>query len=156
VREGLDDVRSVARRLRPGVLEDLGLHSALAGLVTDVSARVVADGVHIRRSFAPGLPDLDSSADLVIYRVAQEALTNVVRHAHARHVEVALRRVGDHIRLEVSDDGRGAAQIEPGAGVAGMQERARLVGGELSIDSAPGRGTTVVLTVPVPTVEEAG
>ena len=103
-RAGLDDVRRVARRLRPGVLEDLGLKSALAALATDFSTNSTAA---VRRSFAPGLPALSAEAELVVYRVAQEALTNAARHAEASSVELSLGRQGEAVVLEVRDDGRG-------------------------------------------------
>ncbi|MCR6031508.1 sensor histidine kinase [Nocardioides sp. zg-579] len=144
-RAGLDDVRRVARRLRPGVLEDLGLHSALAALASDFAA---LDRGHLTRTTSPGLPPLSSDAELVVYRVAQEALTNVARHAAAREVALSLTRVGETVVLEVRDDGRGVAELRPGSGVLGMRERASLVGGELTIESAPGQGTTVRLVVP--------
>lgn len=150
VRLALDEVRGVARRLRPGVLDDLGLHSALAGLVSDVAEQLAADGVEVRRSFAPGLPALGQSADLVVFRVAQEALTNAVRHAGARRVEVSLRRSGPSVVLEVADDGRGLGDVEEGAGITGMRERARLVRADLELTSDGGRGTRVRLSVPLP------
>jgi two-component system sensor histidine kinase UhpB len=78
-RTSLDEVREVARRLRPGVLEDLGLHNALAALATEFSSR----GIHVRRIFTPGLPSLAPETELVICRVAQEALTKVARHSGA-------------------------------------------------------------------------
>ncbi|WP_240641357.1 histidine kinase [Nocardioides ferulae] len=162
-RDALDEVRRVARRLRPGVLEDLGLHSALAALATDFSA---AGRAQLTRTFGRGLPPLSNEAELVVYRVAQEALTNVARHAEAHHVDLSLTRLGDRVVLEVTDDGRGCAHLEPGSGVLGMRERAVLVGGELSISSRPGQGTRVRLAVPcepglpdvpdVPDVPDAG
>ena len=145
-RAGLDDVRRVARRLRPGVLEDLGLTSALAALATDFADHSAAG---VRRSFAPGLPALTPEAEVVVYRVAQEALTNAARHADAGSVELSLRRHGDHVVLEVSDDGRGFEGLAEGSGLMGMRERAALVRAELSVISQPRRGTTVRLRVPV-------
>ncbi len=146
-RAGLDDVRRVARELRPGVLEDLGLLAALAALATDVSAR---GGPTVRRSFGPGLPALTPEAETVVYRVAQEALTNVVRHAAATHVDLSLLLVGGAVVLEIVDDGRGfVAPVVAGAGLEGMADRAGLVGGEVAVSSQAGRGTTVRLTVPV-------
>lgn len=145
-RAGLDDVRRVARRLRPGVLDDLGLHSALASLCSDFSS---AGRAHVTRTFGLGLPDLSADVELVLYRVTQEALTNVARHAAATEVEVSLTRLGDAVVLEVRDDGRGSADLQAGAGILGMRERALLVGAELTISSEPGRGTTVRLAVPV-------
>ena len=145
-RAGLDDVRRVARRLRPGVLEDLGLTSALAALATDFADHSAAA---VRRSFAPGLPALSPEAEVVVYRVAQEALTNAARHADARSVELSLRRHGAWVVLEVTDDGRGFEGLEEGSGLMGMRERAALVRAELSVVSQPRRGTTVRLRVPV-------
>jgi two-component system sensor histidine kinase UhpB len=136
----------VARQLRPGVLADLGLASALAALCSDVAAH---SRLSIRRSVSPGLPELNPHQELVIYRVAQEALTNVVRHAHASTVTVSLTRLADDVVLEVTDDGMATGGLAPGSGLAGMQERALLVGGRVSVTGASGRGTTVRLTIPV-------
>jgi two-component system sensor histidine kinase UhpB len=144
-RAGLDDVRRVARRLRPGVLEDLGLTSALAALATDFADHSSAS---VRRSFAPGLPTLSPEAEVVVYRVAQEALTNAARHAGAQEVELSLQRVGPRVVLEVRDDGRGFEAPAEGSGLRGMRERAALVRAELSVVSRPRHGTTVRLAVP--------
>jgi two-component system sensor histidine kinase UhpB len=94
--------------------------------------------------------DLPDDAGLVVYRVAQEALSNAARHAGAGHVAVALRRGSDGVELTVSDDGRGFAfaESERGLGIGGMRERALLVDGELTIESRPGAGTTVRLGIP--------
>jgi len=151
-RAGLDDVRRVARRLRPGVLEDLGLASALAALATEFADHSSAS---VRRSFAPGLPALSPEAEVVVYRVAQEALTNAARHADARSVELSLQRLGAHVVLEVRDDGRGFTGLTEGSGLMGMRERAALVRAELSVISQPRHGTTVRLKVPVDTTTEA-
>lgn len=145
-RTGLDDVRRVARRLRPGVLEDLGLHSALAALCTDLT---MVGPLQVRRVFGRGLPQLDHQTELVIYRVAQEALTNVARHAEADNVTLSLTKVGANAELEVIDDGRGRDEIVPGSGIAGMRERALLVGADLTVTSAPRQGTTIRLRVPL-------
>ena len=151
-RAGLDDVRRVARRLRPGVLEDLGLASALAALATEFADHSSAS---VRRSFAPGLPALSPEAEVVVYRVAQEALTNAARHADARSVELSMQRLGAHVVLEVRDDGRGFTGLTEGSGLMGMRERAALVRAELSVISQPRHGTTVRLKVPVDTTTEA-
>jgi two-component system, NarL family, sensor histidine kinase UhpB len=151
-RSGLDDVRRVARRLRPGVLDDLGLHSALAALATELSAH----GPHVRPRLAPGLPPLDHAVEVVVYRVAQEALTNVARHAGASRVDLVLERLGGRVVLEVRDDGRGTGGAPPGTGMTGMRERALLVGGDLVVDDGPGgRGTAVRLSLPLPRPEAA-
>jgi two-component system sensor histidine kinase UhpB len=147
-RAGLDDVRRVARQLRPGVLEDLGLHSALTGLATDFTT---ASGVAVQRTFSPGLPELPADVELVIYRVAQEALTNTARHANATRVELSLLRSGARIVLEVVDDGAGSAAgaTTPGAGIRGMRERAALIGGTVTITHPPPHGHRVRLEIPV-------
>ena len=146
VRAAMTGVRDVASRLRPVVLEDLGLLSALASLTTETAR--VAD-VHVVRSFAPGLPALDAEVELVVYRVAQEALTNVSRHAGARTVEVSLTRRGDRVVLRVADDGHGVKGAREGSGIAGMRERARLVDAQLDVRPAEDGGTEVELVVPV-------
>ena len=144
-RSSLAEVQQVARRLRPGVLEDLGLLSALAALATDFS---VHSGAHVRRGFGPGLPGLQPDAELVIYRVAQEALTNVARHAQADTVDLSLSRQGSGLALRVADNGQGMRDADDGAGIRGMRERALLVGGQLTISARVGGGTEVRLVVP--------
>ena len=146
LRSSLDDVGRVARRLRPGVLEDLGLLSALNELATEFSQ---ASGVPVVRRLKPDLPPLNPEIELVVYRIAQESLTNVARHARAGGVELCLRAEGGTVVLRVVDDGRGAVR-EEGAGIRGMRERALLIGARLHIDATPGTGTDVRLVVPVP------
>jgi two-component system sensor histidine kinase UhpB len=146
-RRGIEDVRRIATRLRPEALEDLGLQSALSALATRVFDRA---HVRVDRRLEP-IPALGEEEELVIYRVAQEALTNVARHAGAQRVELSLEQLGDEVVLTVSDDGRGLA---PGAlsashGIHGMRERAMLIGGQIGIDGAPGRGTRVRLSIPL-------
>ncbi|WP_031506392.1 HAMP domain-containing sensor histidine kinase [Streptomyces megasporus] len=150
-RESLDEVRRLARRLRPGVLEDLGLISALTALAGDFSTHT---GLIVRRRFGTDLPALDRERELVLYRVAQESLTNVARHADAERVEVGLRRTDDGVELSVTDDGRGIGLAREGAGIRGMRERALLVGATLEVDSRPGDGTRVRLSVPTEDGEE--
>ncbi|MHA6624978.1 histidine kinase [Pseudonocardia sichuanensis] len=144
VRASLDEVRQVARRLRPGVLEDLGLQSALSALVTEFTETA---GVPVVRRSEGVLPVLDADVELVLYRIAQEGLTNVARHAGASRVELALDARGGAVTLSISDDGCGGV-VHEGAGIRGMRERALLIGAELTITSRAGRGTEVRLTVP--------
>lgn len=144
-RTSLDEVRAVARRLRPGVLDDLGLASALAALASDFTSHT---GVRVVRNHAPGLPALTREAELVIYRVAQEALTNVARHADARSAELSLSGQGDGVVLRVVDDGSGVRGRPEGAGIRGMRERALLIGARLSIEGRTGGGTEVRMVVP--------
>jgi two-component system, NarL family, sensor histidine kinase UhpB len=146
VRGSLDEVRQVARRLRPGVLEDLGLQSALSALVTEFSENT---GVPVMRNSKGGLPELDGDIELVLYRIAQEGLTNVARHAGASTVQLSLTTTPGSVTLSINDDGRGGV-VHEGAGIRGMRERALLIGADLTITSTPGRGTEVRLTVPVP------
>ncbi|NJP99117.1 HAMP domain-containing sensor histidine kinase [Streptomyces zingiberis] len=145
-RTGLDEIRRIARRLRPGVLEELGLVSALKALAGEFSGPVLT----VRHRLDPKLPSLDREAELVLYRVAQESLTNTVRHARARHADIELRRVATGVLLAVRDDGRGTGGAPEGAGIRGMRERALLIGAALAIGPGPDGGTEVCLTVPVP------
>lgn len=144
-RSSLEEVQDVARRLRPGVLEDLGLTSALTALATDFSH----SGLHVRRGIAPGLPALDPDAELVVYRVAQESLTNIARHAGAHDVTLSLSVQGDGVALRIADDGHGIRDRPEGSGIRGMRERALLVGGRLTIGPYVDGGTEVRLVVPV-------
>lgn len=146
-RASLDEVRRLARRLRPGVLEDLGLVSALTALASEFATHT---GLRVRRRFDSGLPALDRMSELVVYRVAQESLTNVARHAEARHVTVELSGTAGSVTLTVSDDGRGVGLARDGAGIRGMRERALLLGAAFEIRPLPGGGSAVRLTVPVP------
>ncbi|MFT7836064.1 histidine kinase [Saccharothrix sp. BKS2] len=145
-RAGLDEIRRIARRLRPGVLEELGLTSALKALTAEMSAH---DGPTARSRFDQDLPALGEEKELVVYRVAQECLTNTARHARATHAELSLRRTGAGVELLVRDNGRGLRGAEEGAGITGMRERALLIGADLEIGPAEGGGTVVRLGVPV-------
>lgn len=146
-RSSLVEVRRLARGLRPGVLEDLGLVSALEAMAGELSTQA---GVDVRCRFGGSLPSLLPEVELVIFRVAQEALTNVARHARARTVEVALTCSGQLVCLRVRDDGDGIEDGVSGDGIRGMRERALVVGGQLRIGPrAEGRGTELELDVPV-------
>lgn len=148
VRESLDEVRRIARELRPEALDDLGLVNALIALCSRVDAQ---DGPRVRRELQGKLPSLSPDVELVVYRVAQEGLTNALRHADARSASVSLKADAETVTLRVADDGKGMPAQLPGdtAGIAGMRERALLVGGRLSIESRPEQGTEVRLTIPV-------
>lgn len=144
-RTSLDEIRRIARRLRPGILEELGLHSALRAL----TAEFRSGSLTVRHVIGPGVPRLDDAAELVVYRVAQEALTNAARHARATAVEVHLAvRPDGAVRLLVRDDGRGIGAAGEGAGIQGMRERALLIGADLAIGGGPQGGTDVRLDVP--------
>ncbi|MFE5680424.1 HAMP domain-containing sensor histidine kinase [Streptomyces erythrochromogenes] len=143
-RASLDEIRRIARRLRPGVLEELGLHSALRSLAAEFTTSRLSVGAHI----TPGLPALDAATELVLYRVAQEGLTNAARHSGATRVEVHLRPVpGGGTSLLVRDNGRGLGGAPEGAGIRGMRERVLLIDAELLVGAGPGGGTDVCLNV---------
>jgi two-component system sensor histidine kinase UhpB len=144
--QAMRELLSLARQLRPTALDDLGLAAAIAGQVD----RIRGSGVEAELSEEGDLSDLDGDVQLVVYRVAQEALSNAVRHSGAERIAAVLRRRGEGAELEVADDGRGFAfeESERGLGIAGMRERALLIGAELTIESRPEQGTTVRLLVP--------
>ena len=146
-REGTEEVRRIARRLRPEALEDLGLQSALSALVARVADQAHLD---ISRHLDSRLA-LSKQEELVVYRVAQEALTNVVRHAGAEHVELRLDRDNSNAVLRVRDDGGGVApaHLSSSNGIRGMRERAMLIGAQLAISPGLERGTEVRLTIPL-------
>ncbi len=146
VRASLDDLRRIARELRPEALDDLGLANALISLGRRVQQQ---SGVEVSVRVAEGLAPLASETEVAVYRVAQESLTNAIRHSGARRVEVTLAPDGPWTVLTVRDDGVGLrGSIESGTGVTGMRERALLVDGRLALRSEPGRGTVVELRVP--------
>jgi two-component system sensor histidine kinase UhpB len=144
--QAMRELLSLARQLRPTALDDLGLAAAIAGLVERLGEGEIEGTVAVDGDFS----DLGDDAQLVVYRVAQEALSNAARHSGAAHVTVTLRRDAKGVELAVADDGRGFAfaDSERGLGIGGMRERALLVEGELTIESRPGAGTTVRLTIP--------
>lgn len=143
-RASLDEIRRIARRLRPGVLEELGLHSALRSL----AAEFTTPRLSVNALITPGLPALDAATELVLYRVAQEGLTNAARHSGATRVEVHLRPVpGGGTALLVRDNGRGLGGAPEGAGIRGMRERVLLIGAELFVGAGPSGGTDVRLNV---------
>jgi two-component system sensor histidine kinase UhpB len=145
VRTSLEDVRRIALELRPEALDDLGLVSALAVLCERFAQR---SGVTVTQHVDEELPTLDPESELVLYRVAQEALTNVARHSGTSRAELALRAREPGVVLTVSDAGHGlAVGAEPGTGIRGMRERAALIGARLELDSGPHGGCQVTLAV---------
>ncbi|GAA2563960.1 HAMP domain-containing sensor histidine kinase [Streptomyces lienomycini] len=149
-RAGLDEIRRIARRLRPGVLEELGLASALRSL----AAEFTHHGLTVHHHVPGDLPPLAPEAELVLYRVAQEGLTNTARHAAADRAALTLRPLpqpeGGGVELLVRDNGTGLGTAAEGAGIRGMRERALLIGAEIHFEPAPGGGTDVRLRVPAP------
>jgi signal transduction histidine kinase len=147
------EVRQISRGLRPTLLDDLGLMAALERLCDNVEHRA---GVAASLRLEGTIPALTPAAELTVYRIAQEALSNVDQHAGASSVEVTLSVVGDRLQLRITDDGEGfdqragdAAAVEGSLGLPGMLERAELVGGTVQVRSRPGEGTTVVVSIPV-------
>jgi two-component system, NarL family, sensor histidine kinase UhpB len=155
VRRALDEVRRISSELRPEMLEQLGLVSALTELATTF-ARV--SGVRVERQFDRSLPKLAPDTELAVYRIAQESLTNVARHAHASRVTLALERGYDSVVLRVVDDGRGFHGVpEEHGGLRSMRERALLVDGALAIKDGARGGVEVRLEVPAaPAVQPVG
>jgi PAS domain S-box-containing protein len=144
------EAHALAVRLRPTSLDDIGLEAALGQLVSDWSARIGVRADFHATGLDPGR--LPSESETTLYRVVQEALTNVARHARATRVSVVVSRQGGHATAVIEDDGAG---FDPGAvpngrlGLLGMRERAGLAGGEMDIESSRGSGTTVVVRIPV-------
>ena len=145
--QSLDDLRRIGRELRPEALDDLGLGNALITLCRRMSEQ---GGVRVTPRLEPGLPPLAREAELVVYRIAQEAITNAIRHADASHIRLIVAPRGDGVDVVVRDDGSGMPDRLPDdtAGLAGMQERARLIGAHLTFSTVPAGGTEVHLVVP--------
>jgi two-component system sensor histidine kinase UhpB len=150
VRASLEQVRQIAIELRPEALADLGLESALAVMCERFAERT---GLRIIQRVDPDLPPLSPEVELVVYRIAQEALTNVVRHSGADEAELELELGGDQdqVTLTVSDRGLGLSEDQgAGSGIRGMRERAELIAAQLEIGpESGGRGCRVRLTVPL-------
>ncbi len=154
----IGQVRALSIDLRPPVLDEMGLVPALEGYLRGVGQR---GGVALGFDVGADLPVLGAGREIVLFRVIQEAVTNALRHADARRIDVRLEPVGAAVRLEVRDDGRGfasEASLSGGAsrtfGLFGMQERVRDLGGRFEVTSRPGEGTCVVAEVPLANEEE--
>ncbi|MCK6544387.1 histidine kinase [Myxococcota bacterium] len=153
----VDAVRRLARDLRPTVLDDLGLVAAL-----EAHGREVADRSELKIDFdVPTTPiELPAELGIALFRIFQESLTNILRHAQATRVLVVVRVAGHSIELSVVDDGRGMSTEETrdsrGLGLLGMRERASLLGGSFDITGRPGRGTVVTVRLPLRPAPQAG
>jgi PAS domain S-box-containing protein len=147
--KNIEDVRGMAFRLRPGVLDDLGLVDALEWYTADFERRTEIACVFEHEN----VPRLNETVSTAAYRIAQEALTNIARHAGAGRVKVSLRSSNGFLTLAVVDDGQGFDALHlsesEGLGVAGMRERATLIGGSFDVKSRPQKGTRVYLKVPI-------
>lgn len=148
----LEDTRSMSRLLRPPILDDLGLEAALRWMAR---SQAESSGAEVTLDMET-LPPLDADFQTLIFRVAQEALTNAAKHADARHVMVRLVARGGLLQLQVVDDGRGcdagAVLQAGGSGLGGMRERLRLYDGRLELHSTPGEGTRLRAVVPLDAV----
>jgi signal transduction histidine kinase len=152
--ELIDDTIGRARRicseLRPGVLDDLGLEAAVEWQAQEFERRT---GVRCQVASSLPQPGPDREISTALFRILQESLTNVARHAAAATVRIELRQEGGRVLLEVRDDGQGAAPAAPAGrrslGVLGMNERARRLGGTFTFNSTPGRGSCVQASIPL-------
>lgn len=148
VDEAIGNVRQMSQLLRPTILDDFGLEAGVRWLAEGFAARTGID-VTVTSSFAGRLPD---ETETHLFRIAQEALTNVARHSAAKHAEVKLESAGGDIRLAIRDDGRGL-DAQPGdgrgMGMIGMRARARSAGGDVSVRSRPGEGVLIEVRIPL-------
>ncbi|MGB8479610.1 MAG: sensor histidine kinase [Acidobacteriaceae bacterium] len=152
IEKSVNIVHEFARELRPAVLDDLGLIPALHSFMKNFTAQT---GVHVHLKAFAEVEQLATSQRTVLFRVAQEALTNVNRHAKASRVEVSIEKLPDSIGMKIKDDGK-SFQVErvlnskgsQRLGLLGMRERVEMVGGTFSIESAPGKGTTIKVEIP--------
>ena len=164
VQQSVATVSRFARELRPSVLDDLGLIPALETLI---AGSMKGTGVHIILKATASIAVADCCRRTVLYRVAEEALNNVARHARASRAVVSIQKLPGCLRMEITDDGQGfalngcsGAPPHHGLGLPGMRERVEMIGGTFHIGSAPGRHTTVCVELPdvakKPLVKKAG
>ena len=150
VDQTIEHVRRIVSELRPSLLDEMGLPAALDWHVTQFQERT-----GIRSTFESGIDDLKLTPDTAaaLFRVVQEALTNVVRHARARQVRVSLKSGAGVLRIAITDDGRGLDRHQindrKSFGIVGMRERVHRIGGEFNIFSGPGRGTRLEIAAPL-------
>jgi PAS domain S-box-containing protein len=153
VEKSVNIVHEFARELRPAVLDDLGLIPALHSFTKNFTAQT---GIHVHLTAFAEVEKLETSQRTVLFRVAQEALTNVNRHAQASRVEVSIQKMSDGICMKIKDDGKSfgverALQASTGKrlGLLGMRERLEMIGGTFGVESAPGKGTTIIAQIPL-------
>jgi signal transduction histidine kinase len=151
VEKSVDIVHAFARELRPAVLDDLGLIPALHSFVKLFSQRT---RIHVDLKIFAGVEALDHNHRTILYRVAQESLANVSRHAKASRVDLCIQRVGDDICMTIQDDGK-SFEVDrmlngkglKRLGLLGMRERVEMIGGRFGVESAPGKGTTITASI---------
>ena len=150
----LESIRGLSRELSPSVLEDLGLSAALHSMAEDFATH---SGIETSVSMTEADDLFPPESQILIYRIFQESLTNISKHAEARHVSLAIERGESEVNLVVEDNGKGfdtrevAARysMEKGLGLAAMGERARMLEGSLEISSRKGEGTKVTVIIPI-------
>ncbi len=160
VEKSVETIHQFARELRPAVLDDLGLIPALHTFMKHFAART---GVHTRLTAFAGVEKLDAIRRTVLFRVAQEGLTNVARHAHANRVEINIQKLPGWIGMKIKDDGK-SFQVERvllarggnRLGLLGMRERLEMVGGRFDVESVPGKGTTISAQIPLTSIAGGG
>jgi two-component system sensor histidine kinase UhpB len=147
-REGLQEARRAIQALRASALEDLGLSLALRNLAESASARA---GFELELKLPDRLDNIDPAIEQSIYRIAEQASANAAQHSNATRLSIHLAKEDGRLTLTVADDGRGfdvgSSDLDGRFGLQGMRERAQLIGGELEVDSQPGKGTTIRLSV---------
>ncbi len=144
----MEHLRLLAGELRPLLLHDLGLEQSLRSLALGLAS----DTTNIQTVFATSVPRLAEALEVTVYRIAQEALTNALRHAQARTIRLELATRLGRLRLEIRDDGCGfdpSRRRTTALGLLSMEERALALGGRLTVTSLPGQGTTIVLECPL-------
>jgi len=155
--EAIQSVQRIATELRPAVLDSLGLSAAIEWQMKDFAAR---SGIQYKTSLPDGPLELDREPSTALFRILQESLTNVARHAAATAVETSLQWQPGQIVLRIKDNGRGipAGKLEDprSVGLVGMRERALVLGGRCEISGRPGEGTTVEVRLPLPSTEQTG
>jgi len=151
ISDGARTVRNICNNLRPGILDDLGLPAAIEWQVNEFASRT---GIGCEIKLPSNELHIDSGKSIAIFRIFQECLTNVARHAEAKSVRVSLRGEDGNLLLTIQDDGVGFAESSVSnstgsLGLLGMKERAQACGGDVQISSSPGNGTTVSVFVPL-------
>ncbi len=146
-----DVVHSMMRRLRPGVLDNLGLIEALKDEIDAWNSRNIETQCEF--NYSGELQNLDEHSNIMLYRIVQEGLTNIAKHAAASHVLIEMQQLGNTLQLVINDNGRGI-ELNParnikGLGLIGMRERVETIDGDFNIESAPGKGFRIKITVPL-------
>jgi signal transduction histidine kinase len=153
IEQTMETVHRFSRELRPAMLDDLGLLPALRSYIKSFTTRT-GIAVRLDAAHAEEIERLDPERKTVLYRVVQEGLNNIAKHARAQNVEIAAHSVDRSVRLQVRDDGQGfRADSQAGSevkrlGLLGLEERVRLVNGDFAVDSEPGRGTVLRISLP--------